>query len=263
MQKKRIPVLFIGHGSPENAFADNEFSQRWKALAASFGRPRAIVVVSAHWTNHMTTAAGTTSITTTTVPETLHDFYGFPPEFFAFTYPASGDPVLADKIISLVEAIEIKRDARWGLDHGAWSVLAQMYPSADIPVVQLSIDEDLPREALFAIGRELAPLRDQDVLILGSGNIVHNLGVIRWGGSPYSWAVEFDTYVATALSTKDTRALTGFESHPLATLALPTVEHYLPLLYVVGAAEADSPRFFCEEIVHASLSMRCVAYGLD
>ncbi len=258
-----MPVLFIGHGSPENAFVDNEFSQAWKALAASFGRPRAIVVVSAHWTNHMTAAAETTSITTTAAPGTLHDFYGFPPEFFAFTYPAPGDPVLAEEIVSLVETSEIKRDTRWGLDHGAWSVLAQMYPSADIPVVQLSIDEDLPREALLAIGRELAPLRDQGVLILGSGNIVHNLGVIRWGGSPHSWAAEFDTYVAAALSAKDTGALIDFESHPLATLALPTVEHYLPLLYVVGASESDSPRFFCEEIIHASLSMRCVAYGLE
>ncbi len=261
--KNRMPALFIGHGSPENAFEENEWNATWEHIATLFPKPEAILVVSAHWTNKTSDEAQETSVTTSAHPETIHDFSGFPKKFYRFSYPAPGDPALAQTVIDLIKTVDVRTDAVWGLDHGAWAVLSRMYPEADIPVIQFAIDEDLPRADMFTIGTELAILRDRGVLILGSGNIVHNLHKIVWNGDPYPWATAFDSFVRDALVAKDYPALIGFENHPHARSAHPTPDHFFPLLYVIGAAEGEDPTFFCEEIFAASLSMRSVAYGLD
>jgi 4,5-DOPA dioxygenase extradiol len=259
---QKMPAIFIGHGSPENAFRENEFSLVWKHIATLFPKPKAILIISAHWTNNIDTKTRGTSITTNEKLETIHDFYGFPENFYDYSYPAPSDTALAKKIITLTKAVKINGNNNWGLDHGAWSVLAQMYPAADIPVLQLSIDEKISRETLFTIGRELAKFREDGVLILGSGNIVHNLREIEWNGKPKTWATDFDLQIKNALIKKDVEQLIKFEKNPLSSLALPTVEHFLPLLYVVGASNNEDPKFFCEKIFSSSLSMRCVAYGI-
>ncbi|MEI8361250.1 MAG: 4,5-DOPA dioxygenase extradiol [bacterium] len=258
-----MPVLFIGHGSPENAFEINEFSSSWQNITTLFPKPKAILVISAHWTNITDQQAKNASITTNQALKTIHDFYGFPRNFYDFNYKANGSPNLAQKIISEVHAVTIDSAANWGLDHGAWSVLAQMYPAADIPTLQLSIDETLPRSTLFKIGEELIKFRDEGVLIIGSGNIVHNLAQVRWNYHPANWAIEFDDYIQKSLATNNKDNIISFENHPLQSLALPTVEHFLPLLYVMGASQDEKPFFFSEKIFAHSLSMRCVAYGLN
>jgi 4,5-DOPA dioxygenase extradiol len=258
----KMPAIFIGHGSPENAFEKNEFSLEWKRIASLFPEPKAIVAISAHWTNHMTDDVDETSITVNEKLETIHDFYGFPKNFYDFTYPANGNPELAKQIMKKTKNVQIKENSEWGLDHGSWSALNQMYPEAKIPVVQLSIDEDLPRETLFKIGQELEELRNNGILILGSGNIVHNLREMNWNGRPHAWATEFDEFIKKSLTEKNNEAIINFEKNSSANLALPTVEHFLPLLYVLGAAGEDEPKFFCEKIFASSLSMRCVAYGI-
>lgn len=264
MQSNHVmPAIFIGHGSPENAFEINEFNTTWKKISASFNTPKAILVISAHWTNYMTDKVATTSVAATLKPETIHDFYGFPENYYDFIYNTSGSPDLAEKITKLSRTVKIKKDNLWGLDHGAWSVLSQMYPKADIPTLQLSIDEDLPREKLFAIGKELGQLRKEGVLILSSGNIVHNLSAVNWNGTPYDWATEFDGFVKANLEEKNYQTLINFEQHQSARFSLPTVEHFLPLLYVLGATEGEKPTFFCEKIFASSISMRCITYGIN
>lgn len=260
--KNRMPALFIGHGSPENAFEENEWGAAWEHIATLFPKPEAILVVSAHWTSRTGDGADATSVTASEHPETIHDFYGFPKGFYDFSYPAPGDPALARVVKKLIGTVDVREDASRGFDHGAWSVLARMYPKADVPVIQLGIDEDLPRKDMFRIGKELGGLRDRGVLILGSGNIVHNLRAIVWDGNPYPWATGFDAYVREALVARDYESLVRFERHPFAHSAHPTADHFFPLLYVIGASEGEDPTFFCEEIFAASLSMRCVAYGL-
>lgn len=257
-----MPVLFIGHGSPENAFEDNEFGYAWADIASRFPKPVSVLVVSAHWTSRVCEDADQTRVTAALYPETLHDFHGFPKRYFDFVSPIQGNPALAARVKGLVTTVPVRGDASRGFDHGSWSVLSRMYPDAEIPVVELSIDEQLRRKDMIDIGRELATLRDEGVLILGSGNIVHNLGTIEWNGDPYPWATEFDSFVRDALVTKDSEALVGFEKHRQIRLAHPSVDHFLPLLYVIGAAEKEDPVFFCETVFAASLSMRCVAYGL-
>lgn len=260
--RRRMPALFIGHGSPENAFEDTAYSRQWVAIAKLFPQPTAIVVISAHWTNRTVNTARTTSVTSSEKPETIHDFYGFPERYYDFLYHASGSPQLAQRLAGMVKTVSAHLNDNWGLDHGAWSVLANMYPKANIPVVQLSIDENLSREKLFDMGRELGALRKEGVLILGSGNIVHNLGVVRWGGEPYEWAVEFDAFIRQALLERDVQSVIHFEKHPLAQYALPTVEHFLPLVYVLGStAKDEKPTFFTEDIFASSVSMRSVLFG--
>lgn len=263
MSNTKMPTIFIGHGSPENAFEQNEFTQAWKKIAASFPQPRAILVISAHWTDQTSEQAQTTSVTSNKNPVTIHDFYGFPDSYYNFTYPAPGSLELASEIISLVKTVDVASNEDWGLDHGTWSVLAQIYPRANIPTVQLSIDENLTREKMFAIGQELAELRDEGVLIIGSGNIVHNLRALTWSGTPHYWAVEFDEYIKTALINRDSASIISFEKHPSVKLALPTAEHFLPLLYVLGCSEKEKPSFFCEKIFAGSLSMRCITFGVN
>ena len=259
-KNQRMPAIFIGHGSPENAFEKNEFSESWKKLASRFPKPKAIIAISAHWTNRIDNRLRNTSVMINERPETIHDFYGFPQHFYDFSYNAPGIPELAEKITRIVKTTSITKNSTWGLDHGTWSVLAQMYPEADIPVIQLGIDEDLPREKLFSIGQDLGALRDEGILIFGSGNIVHNLSTIQWHGKPFFWSSEFDEFVKNSLVKKDWAALIDFEKHPLVKLALPTIEHFLPLLFILGAAKGEEPQFFCEKIFAASLSMRCVLY---
>jgi len=251
-----MPVLFIGHGSPMNAIEKNEFSSGWKEIAQAIPKPSSILCISAHW------MAEGTAATAMQAPKTIHDFYGFPPELYEQRYPAPGSPSLAKKLQSTIKTSKVSLDREWGLDHGTWSVLLQMYPRADIPAVQLSLNAYLSPEKHYEMGKELAPLREQGVLIIGSGNIVHNLMLMNPAGAPFKWAEEFDKFAKNALEARDHSALINYDSEPSARLAVPTNEHYLPLLYAAGAAGKEKPRFFNEKLFYASLSMRCAAWGL-
>ena len=250
-----MPILFVGHGSPENATEDNEFTRRWKKLASSIPKPKAILSVSAHWLKEGT------AVTTMEYPRTIHDFYGFPEDLYRIEYKAPGSPKLADRIKTLVRCTGVNMDHEWGIDHGTWSVLLNMYPKADIPVLQLSLDYYLPFEKQYQIGAELAPLRDEGVLILGSGNLVHNLMMIDPSAKPYDFAVDFDLFVKAKLEARDDAPLINFTSHKLSSSAHPTYDHYLPLLYALGASQGEKPQFFNDKIVFGSVSMRCAVFG--
>lgn len=256
----RMPVLFLGHGSPMNAIEENEFSSAWRALSARFPPPKAILVISAHWVTHGT------RITAMERPKTIHDFFGFHETLYEMEYAAPGAPALAARIARRLGAspigVSVGLDKEWGLDHGAWSVLVHLSPGASIPVLQLSLDEDAPLERHLAIGKELEALRDEGILLIGSGNIVHNLLLMDQRAAPFAWAQEFDEKTAAALEAGDTAALIGYERLPSAEYAVPTNEHYLPLLYAVGAADGEQPEFLTTSFVYGSLSMRGVAYGL-
>lgn len=255
----KMPVLFVGHGSPMNAIADNYFTQSWKALGQSFGKPKAILCISAHWLS-----AGTW-VTHMVKPKTIHDFYGFPQELFNVQYPAPGDPKLAEDIQLLAKFPRIHLDdANWGLDHGTWSVLVQMYPEADIPVVQLSIDMSEPLSFHLELGKTLAALREQGVMILGSGNIVHNLRRLDWHNhSGYEWAIEFDEWVKDKLLQRDFGALADEVLNTQAgQWSVPTPDHYIPLLYAVGASDPeDTLQFETEGLDLGSISMRSFSFG--
>src|SRR3989344_801986 len=251
-----MPVLFIGHGSPENALEDNLFTRSWKKIAANIPKPKAILCISAHW------MIEGTAITAMERPKTIHDFYGFPKSLYQIRYLAKGSPSLALQINKRIKSVKVNTDQEWGLDHGTWAVLKQMYPLADIPVLQLSLDYQLPLQKAFEIGRELKILREQGILIIGSGNVVHNLIVVNPLSAPYNWAIQFDAFVKNNLIKLDYQKLINYTPHPFAALAHPTNDHYLHLLYVLGAAENETPNFFCEEIVYGSVSMRCVVYGM-
>jgi 4,5-DOPA dioxygenase extradiol len=252
---KRMPVVFIGHGSPENALGDNSFTRNWKNLAHSLPKPKAVLSISAHWLTEGT------AVTAMRKPRTIHDFYGFPEPLNKFQYEAVGSPETAAQIVQAVTAARIHKDEEWGLDHGTWSVLAQMYPQADIPVLQLSLNYYLPPLKQYQIGRELAALRDQGVLILGSGNLVHNLMAVEVQAEPYEWALEFDSFVEKALAERDDDALIQFTRHPSAGLAHPTFDHFLPILYVLGASGKETPRQFNGGIFAGSVGMRCAVFG--
>lgn len=227
----RMPAVFIGHGSPTNALAHNAVTEAWRSLGAALPRPRAILSVSAHWFTHGT------FVTSNERPPTIHDFGGFPQALYEMRYGAPGDPALAARVVELLAPDATRPVADWGLDHGTWSVLVHMYPQADIPVVQLSIDGTQPAAVHYALGERLAPLRDEGILLLGSGGIVHNLARVDWGNAspPPPWAVDFDERVRTCLQTGDDAALIDYgKLGDGARLAVPTPEHYLPLLYVLG-----------------------------
>lgn len=249
----RMPVVFLGHGSPMNAVEDNAYSRSWEALGQTLPRPHAILVVSAHWMTH-----GTTLVDVSALPRTIHDFHGFPPELHAMQYPAPGQPELAREVVSLLASHHAEGDDTWGLDHGAWSVLARLYPEADVPVFQLSIDMAQDLDWHLKIGRDLAELRNKGVLILGSGNVVHNLRTMRWGGKPYDWAEEFDQFFADRLADRDMAALADrARMGGLFRMAQPTPDHYLPALTIAGLAEArDQLTFMNSSIDIASVSMR-------
>lgn len=251
-----MPALFIGHGSPMNAIEDNEFAQGWANVAQSFPQPKAILCISAHWQT-----VGT-QVTAMAQPKTIHDFYGFPQALFAVNYPAPGSPELAQLIQQTVRSTSVESDQQWGLDHGAWSVLCRMFPDADIPVVQLSLNQHKPPEFHYELGKELRALRRRGVLIVGSGNIVHNLRMLRWADEAYDWAVEFDEQIKQAILAGDHDTIINYERlAELARLAVPTDEHFLPLLYVLACQENEAVSFFAEKVTLGAISMRSVRVG--
>ncbi len=231
MTPNTMPVLFVGHGSPMNAIEDNAFTRGWRDAAARLPTPRAILCVSAHWETAGVWACANAQ------PPTIHDFHGFPQALFDVRYPAPGDPALARRVVELVTRTPVRTTADWGLDHGAWSVLQVMYPRADIPVVQLSLDTSQPGAFHLAVARELAPLRDEGVLILASGNVIHNIEILRndWDGAPAGWEARFAADLDRRLAQGDHAGLIAYDRLGRdAALAIPTPDHYLPLLYALG-----------------------------
>ena len=232
-------AAFIGHGSPMNTLESNRFTNAWREFGAQGPRPDAIVVVSAHW------YVRDVAVTAMERPRTIHDFSGFPAELFAFQYPAPGSPTIARRVAELLAPTQVRLDEEeWGLDHGAWSVLAHLSPAADVPVVQLSIDQTLSPEEHIQLGRRLAPLLEENVMLLGSGNIVHNLGMIDWSksGQAFEWAEQFDQAAQRALLSDNPTRVVELLNHVHARKAVPTPEHFLPVVYVAAAAEAAGLR---------------------
>lgn len=255
-----MPALFVGHGNPMNALERNATTERWAAIGKALPKPRAIVSVSAHW------YVPGTAVTAMKVPRTIHDFGGFPPELFQVAYPAPGDPTLARRVQSLLGPVPVALDQDWGLDHGTWSVLCHLFPQADVPVVQLSIDETLSPKAHHELGKKLAPLREEGVLILGSGNVVHNLHAYSWGRrpvQPFDWAVRFESAVRKLISSGDPEPLIDWESLGTdARLSVPTPDHYLPLLYVVAQRrKSEAVSYPVEGFDGGSISMLSVQIG--
>jgi 4,5-DOPA dioxygenase extradiol len=260
--KPRLPALFIGHGNPMNALGENANSLAWKTLAADLPRPRVILAISAHWVT-----AGV-AVTAMSQPETIHDFYGFPRRLAEFRYPAPGDPELARRVASLLTPTAVTLDSEWGLDHGTWSVLAHLYPEADIPVVQLSLNGREGAAWHLELARRLRPLRDEGVLILGSGNVVHNLGRMDWDRPDFAhdWASRFNDATRKTLEAGDLGTLATYafpdDSLPDARLAVPTPEHYLPLLYIAALRDGNEPlSFFNDRIEYGAIGMMGVKVG--
>jgi 4,5-DOPA dioxygenase extradiol len=252
-----LPAIFFGHGSPMNAIEDNEFSRAWSELGRAIPRPQAILCISAHWQSRGT------QVTAIEKPKTIYDFYGFPPELYRQVYPAPGSTDLARQVQGLLAPTPVGLDQKWGLDHGTWSVLSHVYPKADIPVVQLSLDAAQPEAYHYELAKKLRPLRQQGVLVVGSGNIVHNLRLINWEDKPFDWALETDALAKELIETRNYAGMIAFPgSSRAAQLAVPTNEHFLPLLYILALqGENDSLRFFTEKISFGSLSMRGVVIG--
>ncbi|HIC7645614.1 TPA: 4,5-DOPA dioxygenase extradiol [Serratia liquefaciens] len=260
MNSSRMPALFLGHGSPMNALEENRYTQAWRHLGGTLTRPKAIIAVSAHWYTRGT------AVTAMEKPRTIHDFGGFPQALFDTRYPAPGSPALAEQIQHVLAPITVTADdSEWGLDHGTWGVLIKMYPEADIPIVQLSIDGTKPAEYHYELGRKLAVLRDQGVMIVASGNVVHNLRMVKWQGdaTPYPWATSFDQFVRDNLNYQgDNHPLVNFMQHEGAALSNPTPEHYLPLLYVLGSWDGkEAITLPVEGIEMSALSMLSVQVG--
>lgn len=253
----RMPLVFLGHGSPMNAIEDTPYARAWTKLGQSLPRPQAVLVVSAHWMTE-----GTTLVDVSALPRTIHDFYGFPQQLYDMSYPAQGAPALARDVVSLLASHHAQEDDRWGLDHGAWSVLNFLYPQADVPVFQVSIDmrRDLPDH--LEIGRALSALRARGVLILGSGNVVHNLRAMRMGGRPQDFALEFDTLFADLLEDRNFKGLSDRKAlGPLLSMAHPSLDHYLPALTIAGASDArDRLSFMTDKIDLGSIAMRSFVF---
>jgi 4,5-DOPA dioxygenase extradiol len=249
-----MPFLFVGHGNPMNAILDTEYGREWTRIGSSLQRPSAILCISAHWLT-----PGSTQVTAMDLPKTIHDFGGFPQELFDAEYPAPGAPEYAKKTIELIRKTEVIEDFRWGLDHGTWSVLMKMFPKADIPVYQLSMDYSREPQYHYDLARQLAELRDHGVLIIGSGNLVHNLGRLGKNGAN-DWALEFDDAMTTNIDSRDHQSVIDFlEMGSIARIAHPTHEHFLPLLYALGLRnDKDEISYFNESIDFGSISMRSV-----
>jgi 4,5-DOPA dioxygenase extradiol len=251
-----MPVLFVGHGNPMNAIERNEFHLGWAEVARRLPRPKAILCVSAHWeTRHA-------YVTATEAPETIHDFYGFPKALFDVRYAAPGDPALAARVSGLVASERVRLDPGRGLDHGAWSVLVAMYPAADVPVVQLSMDTSLPGTHHYGLAQQLAPLRDEGVLVLGSGNFIHNLQLFDFRDlEPHDWALAADAEIRGLIAGGRHDELARYPGRPEARLAVPTPEHYLPLLYALALQQPHESAEFFNVRVPGSVSMTSVLIG--
>lgn len=258
----QLPVLFIGHGSPMNGIEDNEFSQKWAKLGREIPRPKAVLVVSAHWLTKGT------HITAMENPKTIHDFGGFPQALFDVQYPAKGNPILAEETAKLITSTHVGLDHDWGLDHGTWTVVRHMYPDADIPVLQLSIDYNKPPQYHYDLAKELTSLRKKGVLIIGSGNMVHNLRMVAWDklNEPeygFDWANEMNSLFKQKITDNDFKSLINYQSlGTAAKLAIPTPDHYYPLLYTLGLQNGkDEISFFNDKAVGGSLTMTSVKIG--
>lgn len=260
LQDTLMPVLFIGHGSPMNGIEDNEFSSKWAGVAKDIPQPKAVLVVSAHWFTHGT------HITAMDFPKTIHDFGGFPEALFDVQYPAPGDPALALETAELVYSATVELDHDWGLDHGAWTVVRHMYPEANIPVLQLSIDYTKDANYHYNLAKELYQLRKKGVLILGSGNMVHNLRMMSWemiNGGGYDWALEMNDKFKSLILNKEHQQLSNYKNlGAAAMLAIPTPEHYLPLMYTLGLQNVkEDVSLFNDKAVGGSLTMTSVRIG--
>jgi 4,5-DOPA dioxygenase extradiol len=255
-----MPVAFFGHGSPMNALASNSHTSAWAGFGRSAPRPRGILCVSAHW------YIRGTAVTAMTRPQTIHDFRGFPKALYEVQYPAPGDPALAARVKALLTPTAVVQDlTEWGLDHGAWSVLNHVYPKADVPVVQFAIDATKPLAAHYQLAKRLAPLRDEGVLVVGSGNVVHNLEMVRWeeGSEPWPWAARFNSDVRSRLVANDHASLVDMSAlGEDGAKSIPTPEHYVPLLYVIALQRpGDRLAFITDGIDLGSISMMSVSIG--
>lgn len=253
-----MPALFIGHGSPMNALERNAYTEAWRALGASLPQPKAVLCVSAHWLTRGL------AVTAMPQPRTIHDFGGFPRELFAVQYPAPGAPALAARVAELLAPLPVAQDQSWGLDHGAWSVLVHLFPDAEVPVLQLSLDASQPEAFHYALGQKLATLREEGVLILGSGNVVHNLRTLQWhGGAAYGWAAQFNDWARARILAGEHQALIDWRSQGEAgRLSVPTTEHYWPLLPVLGAQRpGETAEIVADGIEMGSISMLAVRVG--
>lgn len=257
----RMPVLFLGHGSPMNAIEENEFVEGFRKVGKEIQKPKAILCISAHWETKGT------YVTAMNHPRTIHDFGGFPPELFNVQYPAPGSPELARATKNIVQKTEIELDDKWGLDHGAWSVIKHLYPNADVPVIQMSLDYSKPAQYHFELAKELTTLRQKGILIVGSGNMVHNLGMVAWDklqGDPYAfdWAQEANEKMKSFINDGDFQSLIDYDKQGKAfDLAIPTPEHYLPLLYTLALRDKnDTTQLFNDQPVGGSLSMTSVKF---
>ena len=261
-EEEKMPVLFIGHGSPMNAIEDNEFSKRWQQMGKEIRTPKAVVVVSAHWLTKGTL------VTAMSNPKTIHDFGGFPQALFEVQYPAPGSPELASEIQKLITNPAVELDHDWGLDHGTWSVVKHMYPDADIPVLQLSIDYYKPAAYHYELAKQLLSLRKKGILIIGSGNMVHNLRMVAWDklNEPeygFDWALEMNDIFKNKISNGFHKELIQYEKlHKASTLAIPSPDHYYPLLYILALqTDNDKVEFFNDKAVGGSLTMTSVKIG--
>lgn len=255
-----MPAIFFGHGNPMNALMQNAYTEGWATIGRGIPRPKAILVISAHW------YLPATMVTISRQPSTIHDFGGFPDELYQFHYPAPGSLALALRVQALLEPTPVSLDEQWGLDHGTWSVLCHVFPDADIPVVQLSIDETQTAQFHYDLGKRLRPLREEGVLIMGSGNIVHNLHTYAWGKhdvAPFEWAARFEQQARELLLNEDANPLIHYEKLGTnAMLSIPTPEHYLPLLYVLGARlPQETVSFPVTGVEGGSVSMLTVQFG--
>jgi 4,5-DOPA dioxygenase extradiol len=252
--EKIMPVLFVGHGSPMNSIEDNEFTRSWRNIPKKIPRPEAILAISAHYERE------DTSVTSNEKLKTIHDFYGFPQELYDQKYDCSGSKELIKKVKDLVK--EVNFDTKWGVDHGVWSVLSKMYPDAEIPVVEMSINRKLSMQQHYEMGKKLYKLRKEGILIFCTGNVVHNLMMAQMSGSPYKWAISFDEKVKKFVTARDDMKLVDYELiGEEALLSVNTAEHYIPLIYSLGVTNKnENASFFGEKIVYASISMRCILF---
>lgn len=260
VQEGLMPVLFIGHGSPMNGIEDNEFSEKWADMGKTMPVPTAVLVVSAHWFTRGT------AVTAMNFPQTIHDFGGFPQALFDVQYPAPGNPDLAAETAKLITGTDVVLDHDWGLDHGAWTILKHMFPAANIPVLQLSIDYTKDPKAHYELAAELYQLRKKGVLIMGSGNMVHNLRMVNWSmmnGGGYDWALEINDKFKELIMNNDHQPLMAYQNLvQAATLAIPTPEHYLPLLYTLGLKnDKEEVSLFNDKAIGGSLTMTSVRIG--